>query len=325
MKRLLLAMVVAVIAVLAPFVVANQDDDGSGVIDDKFNVLDRALPRRANPPKGGRIVLIAGKKSHGPGEHEYEKGCRLLKHCLDTASNVTHDTEVIVVTDGWPKDPGLLTGASTILLFCDGSDRDAANHPLLHGDRLAQMQHLMDKGVGLVVLHYALFVPSNRGGEQYLDWLGGYFDYDTDLSPIGPQPAVLPAGPPRGPPNDPKRWYSKLGIAETTSTPLARHPICRGVEPFKAKTEYYWRIRFAHDDRRLMPLLTFDEKRDDTVVAWAVQRTDGGRGFGFTGGHFHSDWQIESFRRLVLNALLWTANLDVPEEGVRSTLPAERN
>jgi type 1 glutamine amidotransferase len=168
------------------------------------------------------------------------------------------------------------------------------------------MQKLMDKGVGLVVLHYALFVPTQRGGEQYLDWLGGYFDYDSANDP-----------------KDRSKWYSRLGASDTTTTPLApRHPICLGVEPFKAKTEYYWHIRFRPDDPRRMPLLTFDRSRDDAVVAWALQRKNGGRSFAFTEGHFHSNWQIEPFRRLVLNALLWTSHLDVPPGGVRSALPA---
>src|SRR2546422_698937 len=42
-------------------------------------------------------------------------------------------------------------------------------------------------------------------------------------------------------------------------------------------------------------------------VAWAAERPDGGRGFGFTGGHFHKNWGNDFQRKLVLNAILWTA------------------
>ena len=56
----------------------------------------------------------------------------------------------------------------------------------------------------------------------------------------------------------------------------------------------------------------------EEVLAWAVERPDGGRGFGFTGGHNHVNWGNESFRRLVLNALLWVAKADVPTNGVLS-------
>jgi hypothetical protein len=53
-------------------------------------------------------------------------------------------------------------------------------------------------------------------------------------------------------------------------------------------------------------------------VAWAYDRPDGGRGFGFTGGHFHWNWGHDEFRRLVLNAIVWSAKADVPAGGVYS-------
>ena len=54
------------------------------------------------------------------------------------------------------------------------------------------------------------------------------------------------------------------------------------------------------------------------VVLWAVDRPDGGRGFGFTGGHFHIDWQNDDFRRSILNSLCWNTGVDVPKDGVNS-------
>jgi hypothetical protein len=64
-------------------------------------------------------------------------------------------------------------------------------------------------------------------------------------------------------------------------------------------------------------------KGDPQVVAWAVQRADGGRGFGFTGGHFHKNWGIDAQRMLVLNAILWTAKAEVPSAGVVSKVTPE--
>ncbi|MCA9265952.1 MAG: hypothetical protein KDA60_18955, partial [Planctomycetales bacterium] len=57
-------------------------------------------------------------------------------------------------------------------------------------------------------------------------------------------------------------------------------------------------------------------RKEPQHVAWATEREDGGRGFGFTGGHFHWNWGDDNFRRLVLNAIAWTAHADVPAEGV---------
>jgi len=57
------------------------------------------------------------------------------------------------------------------------------------------------------------------------------------------------------------------------------------------------------------------------TVAWAVERADGGRGFGFTGGHFFAHWENESFRRLMVNAILWTAKAEVRFAGSAASNP----
>ena len=56
------------------------------------------------------------------------------------------------------------------------------------------------------------------------------------------------------------------------------------------------------------------------VVAWAFNREDGGRSFGFTGGHTHTNWANDDFRRLVVNAILWTAKVEVPKDGAKCEL-----
>jgi hypothetical protein len=54
----------------------------------------------------------------------------------------------------------------------------------------------------------------------------------------------------------------------------------------------------------------------DEIMMWVSERPDGGRGFGFTGGHRHVNWGDENFRKVVLNALLWIAKAEVPANGV---------
>ena len=58
-------------------------------------------------------------------------------------------------------------------------------------------------------------------------------------------------------------------------------------------------------------------------MMWAVERKDGGRGFGFTGGHFHQNWGNADFRRVILNALVWVAKAEVPAGGVDSRVTEE--
>ena len=59
-----------------------------------------------------------------------------------------------------------------------------------------------------------------------------------------------------------------------------------------------------------------------TEAAVTTQRADGGRGFGFCGGHYHKNWGDANVRKLVLNGIIWTAKATVPANGVPTqTLP----
>ncbi|HUG37295.1 MAG TPA: ThuA domain-containing protein, partial [Candidatus Limnocylindrales bacterium] len=81
---------------------------------------------------------------------------------------------------------------------------------------------------------------------------------------------------------------------------------------------------FRENDPRLRPILAIDPASGGTVtertVAWAIERAGGGRSFGFTGGHFFANWRLVDFRRLVLNAIVWSAGVNVPEGGVQSEI-----
>src|SRR5436189_1298678 len=82
-----------------------------------------------------KIVFVAGRPSHGPGEHEHRAGCLLLKACLDKVPGVTS----IVYSNGWPDNPPeALAGAATIVVYSDGG----GGHPLLQDDRLKTIEEL---------------------------------------------------------------------------------------------------------------------------------------------------------------------------------------
>ncbi|MDA9764439.1 hypothetical protein N9C83_03670, partial [Opitutales bacterium] len=53
------------------------------------------------------------------------------------------------------------------------------------------------------------------------------------------------------------------------------------------------------------------------------ERPDGGRGFGFTGGHYHLNWADENFRKVVLNTLNWVSKNKIPKNGIRSKVTKE--
>ena len=105
-----------------------------------------ALPasvHAAEPTKGKHIVFLAGTKSHGPGDHEYEQACRLLARTLRA-----HDTSLktTVIPYGWPDDSKLLDTADTIVVYADGSDHNRSDHPLLHPGRMEVIQKQMQRG-----------------------------------------------------------------------------------------------------------------------------------------------------------------------------------
>ena len=247
-----------------------------------------------------KIVMIAGTPSHGIGEHEFNAGTLLLKKCLDTVPTICSAAYL----NGWPSDPTALDNADSILLYMNGG----AAHPVVQRNRLAEIDRLMQQGVGLCCAHYAVEVPREKGGPDLSKWIGGYYESGYSINPL---------------------W-----VAEFKELP--DHPIARGVRPFTIHDEWYYNIRFPEDAKGVLPILKANPP-DGTrgtdaaknhagrseVVAWAVERPDGGRGFGFTGGHFHANWGNEQFRKLVLNALVWTAKAEVPSGGVNSSVSPE--
>ncbi len=56
-------------------------------------------------------------------------------------------------------------------------------------------------------------------------------------------------------------------------------------------------------------------------MAWAYERPNGGRSFGFTGGHYHWNWGRTEIITLVTNAICWTAKIDIPEQGLKVNGP----
>jgi type 1 glutamine amidotransferase len=253
-----------------------------------------------------KIVLVAGKPSHGPGDHEFNAGCKLLAKCLAEVPGA----EPVVVTGGWPEDEHVFDNARAIIFFMDGG----SGHPIIQGDHLHKIQALIDKGVGLGCLHYAVEVPKGAPGDRFLEWIGGYYESGYSTNP---------------------HW-----IAHVKSLPA--HPITSGVAPFALKDEWYYNIRFRPEMAGIQPIIIarpddearagktssprgpfphiVDSKGRDEILAWAVERPDGGRGFGFTGAHDHENWGDPNFRKLVLNTVLWLAKVEVPEKGVESTV-----
>jgi len=258
-------------------------------------------PAAEPAPRAKKIVLIAGPlDSHPQDSHEYERNIILLKDALDRS---LQDVRVDVHFTGWPADPATLDDADTIFFTSGGCDHRLEDHPLYVGERFKVIEKQMKRGCGIVFHHWSTFHPT-KVHDQITDWVGGYFDYETGTGA--------------------NHWYSKIETKDyTTVVNLPDHPIARGVKPFKVKEEFYFNLRFRENDPRLQLILLKDggDPRA-SAVGWAVERADGGRGWGFTGGHFYANWWIPEFRKLVLNAIAWTAKIEVPPGGIESPLEA---
>jgi hypothetical protein len=265
-----------------------------------------------------KLVLVAGKPSHPPRMHEFNAGVQLLAKCLAGVP----DLETRVVLNGWPADESVFDGAAAIIFFMDGGGR----HELVqeNGRRLKLAEQWAQQGVGIGCMHYGVEVVPDQAGREFQKWIGGHYQHMFSCNPI---------------------W-------EPEFKQFPEHPITRGVQPFAIKDEWYFNMRFLENHRgttpaefgavKFVPILVAtpgDDVRDGPYVypkgpyphiqaqkgepeamMWVVERADGGRGMGFTGGHFHDNWGNDNFRKVVLNSFLWLAKLDVPAGGVSSTL-----
>lgn len=262
-----------------------------------------AMPLAAAEP--ARILILVGPSTHPPGSHEVAAGGRLMKHCLEQMANVP-DVKADVCYE-WPQDSALLDAASSIVFI--GDIFPPQRMPDTAGT-LAKLDAMMQRGCGIVCIHYATGLRKDDvapdGEHPLLHWMGGYFAtgcaHHKSIARIFPVATITPAA--------------------------AAHPINRGWNEFTLNDEPYINNYFGKDNNQPAANVTVlatsmlpPEAPRPEAVAWCVQRADQGRGFGIVMPHYFRNWADADLRRLILNGIVWTARLDVPADGVQSTLP----
>lgn len=259
-----------------------------------------------------RILLIAGTKSKGPGMHEYAKSARLLKVLLDRAGLKNVETEVVY--DGWPTNPSDLDTADTIIFLSDGMQWSPWSFT---PERIAAIQKQIDRGCGFISFHFASYIPY-KFQQQGLSWNGGYVEYDG--------------------PKHPEMYFTQKTLTTDVLFPSPQHPVMNGVKPFHITEEFYYKATFVGGRQGITPLLRVPELPadpktfpgplagpEDQVTMWAYDRPNpannkiAGRSIVATMGHFYATWQNDDYRKLLLNAIVWTAHVEVPKDGVPST------
>ncbi len=273
----------------------------------KVSILPLSVKKKTSGKDKAKIVFISGKPSHGRMKHEHRAGNMILAKRLNESGL---PVEAVVLEDvGYPKDASVLKDAATIVIFCTGHGGHVLN------PKLKEFDALMKKGTGVIMIHWATEAVKGPPGDRFLDWMGGFCDLNWSVNP---------------------HWKPNFKPQ--------KHPIWNGVKPFSVDDEWYYHMRFVEDRTGFTPILTDIPppetlRRKDGIrsgnpavrkavangetqhVAWAYERKYGGRGFGFTGGHNHVSWQDDGYRKIMLNAILWTAGLEIPKNGVDSPAP----
>ena len=148
-----------------------------------------------------KVLFLAGKPSHAPGQHEHRADCLLLAQSL-VDSDLAIETEVVNV---WPESNDAFDGVDAIVIYADAAGKYSK-------EQYDFLDSQVKAGTGILFIHYGVH-PTKENGETYFEpWIGGYFEnphWSADLAPkagqINSMPAMLR---PRDPANyDQKAHY----------------------------------------------------------------------------------------------------------------------
>lgn len=248
-----------------------------------------AAPVRAERPK--KVLLLGqGPDGHPPQTHEYMAGVRIVARLLKDVPGI--ETHVVSADEPWREGPELIQRSDGVVIFLSEGGKWMHQDP----KRLEALQQLAARGGGIVVLHWGMGTKDAKNIDGCLKLFGGCH-----------------GGPDR-----------KYKVVETEARIAdLKHPIANGITSFKVKEEFYYQLKLAKPDGAVHPILqvAIDDKLE--TVAWAWQRPDKGRSFGFSGLHFHDNWRLPEYRRLVAQAVVWSLGLPISKDGLKVDLPQE--
>ncbi|MAT15266.1 MAG: hypothetical protein CMJ46_08355 [Planctomyces sp.] len=247
-----------------------------------FIVASCCVVSSAHAAPKAKVLFVGKQPDHPFATHMYLHTSEMLAKCLQLNGEIE-----TVVSDGWPQDAAVLEGIDTIVVYTT-----PAAEFLFDGPHRDQVIAQLDKGVGLVTIHWASSI------------------FDKNLDRLGPMWLSYMGG----------TWISNVGLHTGPShlkQLVPEHPISCGWKEYEIRDEYYLNPSITE----ATPLLEVTANDKPVVVGWAYEREQNdGRSYATTLGHFYDNFQQEPFRRMIVNAILWSAHVDVPEEGARVDL-----
>ena len=243
-------------------------------------LLAVSVPLAAAEPKN---LLLVGQSpdNHPPGTHEYTPGMEHLARLLEPTGELK--IRVVKADEPWPEGPELIAAADGVVIFLSEGARWSVADPRRH----AALVQLAARGGGLAAIHWAMGTRAVEPIEPFLKLFGGCH-----------------GGPDR-----------KYQVVQTELRPAEPpHPIVAGIGAFPVREEFYYRLKFVRSTSAIRPVMQATIDGQTETVAWAWERPDGGRSFGFSGLHFHDNWQLPEYGRLLSQAVLWTMKLPVEKK-----------
>lgn len=228
---------------------------------DQLSVLLAGAPEPPLETRPIRVVLVAGPKDHGPGEHDYPAWQKSWLELFGAAEGVD-----LSGAWEWPSEDQLKR-ADVLVFYQKGDWNDK---------RAADIDRFLNRGGGLVYLHYAVdggARPAEFAERIGLAWQGG-----RSLFRHGPLQVEFEA-------------------------PLD-HPIARNFAKLELVDESYWNL--VGDPARIDPLASGIEQGQPQPLFWTLEPL-GGRVFVSIPGHYSWTFDDPLFRVLILRGIAWAA------------------
>lgn len=240
--------------------------------------LHLGKPGNKTSARARKLLLIGqGPDGHPPRTHEYLDGLKVLREELSGTEGLS---VTLAQADGaWKDGPELIGRSDAVVLFLAEGAAWLAREP----SRRVALEALLKRGGGVVVLHWAMGSKKAGPVKPFVELVGGCH-------------------------GGPDRKYAVVETSVSVADP--DHPVTRGLKGFKAKDEFYYKLKLAPG---VTPLLKAEVEGEPHTVAWAyMPGPERGRAFGFSGLHFHANWKRATYRKLIKQAVLWALGEETP-------------